>query len=74
MSAPRHAVSDFALLEYLEAEYGIDIATLRRTVAWRADAAGPVTPGTAALTSQGLRLHVSGGTVCSVQPVEPGQA
>ncbi|WP_425099159.1 hypothetical protein [Tropicibacter sp. S64] len=66
MKAPRHHVSDFALLQFLELEYGIDVASLRRTVAWRADAVGWPSCDATALTSQELRLHVSGGTVCGV--------
>ena len=66
MTKPRHHVSDFALLQYIEAQTGVEIETLRRTVAWKADAEAAVSTGMSELTCGELRLFVSGGTVCSI--------
>ncbi|MBV6635778.1 MAG: hypothetical protein KI788_07735 [Mameliella sp.] len=73
MKKPRHRVSDYALLQYIETITGVEVEALRQVVAARADAAGTATTGMRELTSESLRFYVSGGTVCSVKAKSTGE-
>lgn len=67
----RPHVSDFALLAFLEAEHGVDIDWLRQAVADRVH--GAPCDGMHCVGHQGLRFHLSGGTVVAVDRIGPPQ-
>ncbi|MBW4984760.1 hypothetical protein KZZ07_19655 [Mameliella sp. CS4] len=67
MKKPRHRVSDYALLQYIETVTGVEVEALRQVIAARADAAGTANAGMYELASEDLRFYASGGTVCGVR-------
>ena len=62
-------VSDYAILKFVEAEFGIDVDWLRNAIAERARTTAVT--GMTRVDHEGLRFHLSGGTVVSVERIGP---
>lgn len=58
MKKPRHAVTDHALLRYLERAHGIDFEKLRREIGRRIDAAVEGHEGVIAVNMDGVTFRI----------------